>query len=60
MLLRNLTLALGLIGTSLTGTGIAISNNNQNNLKASQNKAVIASKDETHVLTSSAISFPNS
>jgi len=50
MLLRNLTLALGFIGTSLAGSIIAISNSNQNNLKTLQNQAVGLSKTETREL----------
>jgi len=44
MLLTNLTLALGLIGTSLTGSAIAISNSNQNDLMISQNKSAVLPK----------------
>jgi len=51
MLLRNLTLALGFIGTSFAGSIIAISNSNQNNLKTSQNQVVGLSKTETRELT---------
>jgi len=48
MSLTNLTLALGLIGTSLTGSTIAISNGNQNSLNTLKSKAVVASKNTTH------------
>jgi len=51
MLLRNLTLTLGLIGTSLTGSVIVINNNNQNNLKTSQNQIVGLSQAQNRELT---------
>jgi len=44
MLLTNLTLALGLIGTSITGSAMAMRTNNQNNLMISQKKPAVVSK----------------